>query len=433
MPYLERLKITMSATNRPFYYNMTYHKFDATSGITSWTGAEDTTLVMSQWNHAGIDPKSTNGNTVVTGTLNVAAGATGTLFSASAPGTIQSLKLDPDNATSNLLSSVWLRMTWDGQGEPAVDVPLGEFFGCGNREVEVRSLPVGMSTTNDYYCYFPMPYWESATIEIVNGHAGALNMPFEVQVASNIYDEAGTGYFCTQYMKETFPSAPGTDYICVDVHGRGHLVGLSLYMIGTGTYGYMGMDYLEGDERIYIDGSLSPAIYGTGTEDYFNSGWYFNQGTFNLPFHGHPWRDQFNDSPPNYTQAYRFHLSDIIPFNQSLKFGIEHGRFNDQPGTYSSVAYLYKREGAGQILIADLDLGDGWTEALYNYQYPAARLEIGNNWKYEGIDDTVSVVDEGYHYSGSIAEFTVGGECRVAPASPHRPGDRRAESTRVCR
>lgn len=407
LPYRERLKITMSDTNRPFYYNMTYHKFDSTNGIASWTGTEDSSLVLSQWNNVGSDPKPTNGNAVVSGTLNVAVGATGILFSASSPGTIHSLKLDPENATSNLLASVWLRMTWDGQDEPAVDVPLGEFFGCGSGEVEVRSLPIGMSTTNDYYCYFSMPYWDSATIEVVNGHTSALEIPFEIQVSSNIFDQARTGYFCTQYRKETFSTAPGTDYICVDVHGRGHLVGLSLYMIGTGTYGWKGMDYLEGDERIYIDGSLSPAIYGTGAEDYFNSGWYFNQGTFSLPYHGHPWADHYNDPPPNYTQAYRFHLSDIICFNSSLKFGIEHGRFNNQPGTYSSVAYLYKRDEAGQILTADLDLGDAWSEVLYDYQYPTARVDIVQNWNYEGIADSISVVDEGYEYSDTFAEFTV--------------------------
>lgn len=407
LPYRERLKITLSDTNRPFYYNMTYHRFDSSDGMVTWTGAEDTSAVMTQWNNAGIDPKLTNGNAVVAGTLNIPAGSTGLLFSANTPGTIQSLKLDPDGATSNLLASVWLRMTWDGQDEPAVDVPLGEFFGCGNREVEVQSLPIGMSTTSDYYCYFPMPYWDSATIEVYNGDTNTLSMPYEVQVASNSYDQAGTGYFCTQYRKETFAAAPGSDYICVDVQGRGHLVGLSLYMKGTGTYGWMGMDYLEGDERIYIDGSLSPALYGTGCEDYFNSGWYFNQGTFNLPYHGHPWEDHYNDPPPNYTQAYRFHLSDILTFSQSLKFGIEHGRFNDQPGTYSSVAYLYLQQQSGLILAADLDLTDEWAESLYDYQFPSALLQTSHNWNYEGIDDGVQVVDWGYEYSGAVAEFTV--------------------------
>jgi len=37
-------------------------------------------------------------------------------------------------------------------------------------------------------------------------------------------------------------------------------------------------DYLEGDERVFIDGQQSPVIYGTGTEDFYESGWFFRGG-----------------------------------------------------------------------------------------------------------------------------------------------------------
>jgi len=37
-------------------------------------------------------------------------------------------------------------------------------------------------------------------------------------------------------------------------------------------------DYLEGDERVFVDGQQSPVIYGTGTEDFYESGWYFRGG-----------------------------------------------------------------------------------------------------------------------------------------------------------
>ncbi|HYO52263.1 DUF2961 domain-containing protein [Archangium sp.] len=37
---------------------------------------------------------------------------------------------------------------------------------------------------------------------------------------------------------------------------------------------------LEGDERVHVDGSLTPQLYGTGTEDFYESGWYFSRGTF---------------------------------------------------------------------------------------------------------------------------------------------------------
>jgi hypothetical protein len=38
-------------------------------------------------------------------------------------------------------------------------------------------------------------------------------------------------------------------------------------------------NFLEGDERVFVDGQESPHIYGTGTEDFYESGWYFKDAT----------------------------------------------------------------------------------------------------------------------------------------------------------
>jgi hypothetical protein len=38
-------------------------------------------------------------------------------------------------------------------------------------------------------------------------------------------------------------------------------------------------DFLEGDERVFVDGQESPQIYGTGTEDFYESGFYFRDAT----------------------------------------------------------------------------------------------------------------------------------------------------------
>ncbi len=38
-------------------------------------------------------------------------------------------------------------------------------------------------------------------------------------------------------------------------------------------------DFLEGDERVFVDGQESPHIYGTGTEDFYEGGFYFRDGT----------------------------------------------------------------------------------------------------------------------------------------------------------
>jgi hypothetical protein len=160
-PYRERLKITLS--EKPYFYNMTYHRFESAEGVDSWTGDEDCNGVMELWSQSGDDPKSTLSNRIVSGNMPIATGATGTIFGVTGKGAIQSIKLDPSPATEEILSKVWIQMNWDG-GALEVDVPLGDFFGSGKYEINMTSLPIGMKTSGDWYCFFPMPYWESAEI-----------------------------------------------------------------------------------------------------------------------------------------------------------------------------------------------------------------------------------------------------------------------------
>lgn len=404
-PFSERLKITLST--RPLFYQMTYHLFDRTRQVESWTGDEDTTAVLAQWENIGVDPKPTNFNYQVSGQLELQGGSTGVLFTANAGGSVQSIRLSPSPVTSNILAMVWLEMDWDGV-ESAVSAPLSDFFGSHQRLANVRSLPIGMSSGADWYCHFPMPFWESAEIRLINtGSESLSNLSFTIHHTTNTYDRGRSGYFHARYHEQTF-QPDGLDYIALDGKGRGHMVGLSMYMMSTNGGGFANTGYLEGDERIYIDGNQAPAVHGTGTEDYFNAGWYFNWGVFNLPYHGHPWRDHFNTDRPNHTQAYRFHLSDIIPFSETIRFGIEKGANNDVPGTYRSVIYYYKssESRSGLVRVANLDVGDAWSEELYSYSPPTDAVSISNEWQYVGDSSFVPFADHGVSFTGAVEFVT---------------------------
>ncbi|WP_437967368.1 DUF2961 domain-containing protein [Sorangium sp. So ce260] len=87
--------------------------------------------------------------------------------------------------------------------------------------------------------------------------------------------------------------------------------------------------YLEGDEMIRTDRMSYPLQIGTGTEDYFNGGFYF-LGAHSNPFSGllrflviNPedgWRNaRFDNS------LYRLHVADPIVSRSGLRFGVEAG------------------------------------------------------------------------------------------------------------
>ena len=101
-----------------------------------------------------------------------------------------------------------------------------------------------------------------------------------------------------------------------------------------------GMGMLEGWESIYVDGEETPSIPGTGNEDYFNSGFYFSLGPYSAPHWGCTVRSYLTSR----CAAYRFHISDPIPFQRSIVVDMDHGYSNQVQTDYSSVAYWYQTE-----------------------------------------------------------------------------------------
>ena len=102
-----------------------------------------------------------------------------------------------------------------------------------------------------------------------------------------------------------------------------------------------GMTYFfEGDDSASIDGNSR--IHGTGSEDYFNGGWYAMMdrwdGKMSLPLHG-----ALDYSLPFCrTGGYRFYLSDKLSFENSFYMSIEHGPAGNKfPVDYTSLALYY--------------------------------------------------------------------------------------------
>ncbi len=228
-----------------------------------------------------------------------------------------------------------VRCYWDGEESPSVEVPVSDFFGMGFGEwKDYISLPLNM-TSGGYNCYWPMPFRENARIEVENtGTVPVQSFYYNIDVRT--YDDLSSDalYFHAQYRQTR--SSEDVPITILETSGRGHYVGtlISLQPERGNHFGY-----LEGDEIIYIDEETEPSIVGTGTEDYFSSGWYYITGEYSAPYHG----VTIKDSEDGRINTYRWHIEDPIPFNSSFKFYMEHGGTNDMPGVeYASVAFWYQ-------------------------------------------------------------------------------------------
>lgn len=268
--------------------------------------------------------------------IHIKKGATATLASIKGPGVITMIWCTIDSRDPYFLRRLVLKMYWDGEKNPSVEVPVGDFFGTGFQYKQYISMFTGMSS-GGYYCYFPMPFNKSAKITIVNQtgqEVSAFYYHIDYQSLKQKLPD-NVAYF-NAYWHRDLRTSPDSNYTVLDATGRGQFVGLNLSMQSYNKQ----LWFLEGDEMVYVDGENKPSMHGTGTEDYFNSGWYFNHGEFSAPYFGLI----LKDTARGRIAAYRYQVGDAIPFKKSIKFTIEHGTGNSQIADYSSTAYWYQKE-----------------------------------------------------------------------------------------
>jgi hypothetical protein len=275
----------------------------------------------------------------------VAPGQTITLFDHAGPGVVRRfwVTISP-RAEMHIHRQAILRMYWDGSDTPAVECPIGDYFGVGfGEQRDYVSLPLN-ETSGGYNCYWPMPFHKSAKWTLENRSDRKIGA-FYYNIDYTAYDpEHLPAGFAEQkpfhaYWHRENPTRSGENYTILDTTGSGHVVGVAMFMQARKP---RGLGFLEGDEMVYVDGKKADTPHGTtfvgtGTEDYFSSGWYFDRGTYSAPYHG----CVIKDGVQSRISAYRWHVEDAIPFTRSIKFTIEHGTNNNCEADYSSVCYFY--------------------------------------------------------------------------------------------
>ncbi|WP_246222443.1 glycoside hydrolase family 172 protein [Phytoactinopolyspora limicola] len=315
--------------------------------------------------------------------------------------------LEPVLATDEILADVRVRISFDGQ--QTVDAPLGEFFGTGLGLYPVRSLffavdPVERTFTS----WWPMPFRSRAVVELVNDSEhivedldAALRWRLAPANTRGLGPRGELGHFhATSRHGET---VPGEDWVFLDTTGRGTFVGATHTMEGLATEVPL-RNYLEGDERVYVDGTRTPQLHGTGTEDFYQGGWYFLHGPVSLPFNGAPAHELRDFGCVNECDsAYRLMIGDAVPFGSSLRFGIEVGPGNDVPAVYSSTAFWYGRPEPALTVTDVLDVGVPASEDDHAYTSadPGEPVELTS--VFEGDADHIEVTDVGRATTAPVA------------------------------
>ena len=408
IPFERSFRMAYSRTHYGTGYYI-YHQYargtKLSQPIRAWTeDASPATDVLELINRSGTDIAPTNNVSEFTGSVtNLGSGeAKLMLVLSNAPATIRKLSFSAPREQAIEFGRAHLRITWDGGNEASVNAPVALFFGAGtlynrdNREYLVKAFPsfIRFDKENvELTCFFPMPFFESARIELIGAPiASVTNISWNIRTQPLKDPPALLGYFHATYRDHPHP-ARGQDLVLLDTqktegggNWSGNLIGTSFIFSDRAN-----LNTLEGDPRFFFDDSQTPQAYGTGTEEWGGGGDYWGGRNMTLPFAGHPVgarneKEAKNDED-KIESAYRFLLSDVMPFGKNALIRLEHGGQNESLEHYQTVTYWYGAPAAALTKTDELKLGDAESERSRQYLSRQASQPYEINSRYEwGVD-----------------------------------------------
>lgn len=247
----------------------------------------------------------------------VAPGEEKVLLDVQGSGTVRRLWMTLSARVPEALRSFVIRIYWDGEEKPAVEAPVGDFFGhiLGRSkafESELFSSPEGRS----FNCVVPMPFRKGARITFTN--ESDLKLPqlfYDVNYTLGEEHPDDALYFHA-YWQRVARTELGVDFeILPKVSGVGRYLGTHMGIIGgKDNVGWWG----EGEVKIFLDGDTEfPTLCGSGTEDYVGTA--YGQGEYANRYQGSLLIDNTNRR----WTFYRLHIPDPVYFRSDARVTIQ--------------------------------------------------------------------------------------------------------------
>jgi hypothetical protein len=307
---------------------------DATAAVTA---------VENQFDHPDVPTYAANAESSQSDTLLLGAGGEKAAKVRAGSAVIDSLVVNAAGLTDEQLRKVVIKITFDGHRQADVEAPLADFFGSAFGHRTFDALYLAQTDAGDMTCRLPMPFGKTASIAFSNGNDTAVTLTMTTKTHKKPF-KAGTD----MYLRASFnqeQTVVGKPHLWLHADGQtGRFIGVVQAMDSHG------IGFLEGDDQIRVDdqqfqpckvqSTVIGPWNGTGTEDFFNSGWYFDRGEM-----VHPLSGCLVKHDAGQIDAYRFFGADAPVFTKSIDAQIEHEGVNEgHDDYYSSVAYWY---GAG--------------------------------------------------------------------------------------
>jgi len=308
------------------YYHINYQEG---SGASSGPSAEDLIIFVKDttWKSCPFDNVQQK---------KVPAGGSVTI--ASGPATISRLSVSLEN-----INSLWIKIADEeavplsyfmGAPDPVFipDPKIGTWPGMNEWNSSIFSINYNTKT---FISRLPIPLPEGQKIILKNRSNGAIQVSIGMNIAA--YQKSHP-ILVSEFKSQKPPVNYVQNHSLMNFFERtGNIKMISLVETIENTYPEItGFSLLEGDEMIRTDGLAYPFSLGTGTEDYFNAGWYFASGNRALSFSGNPAMLKIVGSEIPYLYSlYRHHIIDPVVARKGIRFGFEAGQLSS-----SSLPYL---------------------------------------------------------------------------------------------
>lgn len=250
-----------------------------------------------------------------------------------------------------------LKFYWDGETEPSVEVPVGDFFAAGwgiMNEPVINSAAIAVNPRSGFNSHWQMPFRKKCKITMENLSEKKATVYYQINYSLEKVKKE-TPYFHAQFrrvnklpFKEVFTIVDG-------IKGKGQYVGTYLAH-GARLSGWWG----EGEVKFFMDGDKDfPTICTTGEEDYFLGSYGYNDRKID----GVMYYDSFSSLYAGFYEVknpeidgfvgvfgqYRWHVLDPIRFDEDLRITVQSLGWG--PDGYlpleddlASVAYWYQIE-----------------------------------------------------------------------------------------
>ncbi|HET6254323.1 MAG TPA: DUF2961 domain-containing protein [Puia sp.] len=352
IPFNRHLKITYDRNpldgENGFWYNIDYRIYKAGTVVTSFSAETPirsaanlakTNKAFNDFMESPVAATVMEGETgVKTAPFHLVKGSSASIPLQGTGAIRRILVAIPADHFRQAVQDLRVRITFDGQ--PAVDLPAGFFFGCGDQPVNAATWYYKAETTGNMATYWVMPYRHAAVITLLN--KGTENIDGSLTVATGQWTwTKSTMYFHAAFSKlDNYKTVAkeGTDFNYLDLRNKTGVYVGDILRVNKAVGGWWG----EGDEKIYIDGSGFPDDFGTGSEDYYGYAWGHPE-TFNHIFNSQPIGDANFMDKGGTTVNSRDRDLDAIPFRHSLRFDMESWNWFGGPVNYAWACFWYEK------------------------------------------------------------------------------------------